>query len=117
MSESTLLPQGPVKGGVVLQCQHCGSESFRHRKSQLNTSILSFFDLDWLNVSADVFVCDDCGFLHWFLEGARADGAGAHLPEENVPPDDTSAPSECAKCREAIPAGSDTCPICGWSYR
>jgi len=30
--------------------------------------------------------------------------------------DDTSEDATCASCRATIPAGSNTCPKCGWSY-
>ena len=30
--------------------------------------------------------------------------------------DDTSEATTCVACRTAIPAGSSTCPKCGWSY-
>ena len=29
---------------------------------------MAFFDLDWLNKSAEVFVCEECGKLEWFLD-------------------------------------------------
>ena len=38
-------------------------------------------------------------------------------PPELPPPDDTSAPSTCAACGAAIPAGVAACPACGWTYR
>lgn len=50
----------------VLKCLVCGSENFSHRKVQLNTSLLTFMNLDWLNKRANCFTCDDCGFIHWF---------------------------------------------------
>lgn len=115
MSDPTREPPAPapVLGGVSLECKHCGSTRFRHRTSQLNTTLLSFLDLDWLNVSADVFVCQDCGFLHWFLGEKTPE---APLPPEEVPADDTSEPSVCLDCGKPIPAGSYTCAACGWSY-
>jgi predicted nucleic-acid-binding Zn-ribbon protein len=32
-------------------------------------------------------------------------------------PDDDSAPTRCLDCRSVIPAGADTCPKCGWTYK
>ena len=54
-------------GGIKLVCKHCGHERFASRSALLNTSGLTFFDLDWLNKNAEVFVCTRCGFLHWVL--------------------------------------------------
>ncbi len=105
---------------VPLKCKHCGSGSFTHRRSQLNTAAMTFFNLDWLNASADIYVCKNCGFLHWFLGASiRRDTTmdDAPLPDEPVPVDDTSVASKCLSCDEAIPPGMDTCPKCGWSYR
>ena len=45
------------------------------------------------------------------------------VPDEEAseaadPPDadDTSEPTVCVSCRGPIPAGTNTCPACGWSY-
>ena len=54
--------------GTELKCPHCAGHSFSRRSSQLNTAGMTFFDLDWMNKSAEVFVCDNCGRLEWFLE-------------------------------------------------
>ena len=106
---------------VRLACKHCGSDRFTHTSGQLNTAAMTFFNLDWLNASADIYVCEDCGFLHWFLgESIRRDKGmdeSVPLPEEPIPVDDTSSPSNCLACGKTIPAGIDGCPGCGWSYR
>lgn len=104
---------------VPLSCQHCGGNSFKHRCSQLNTAVMTFFGFDWLNASADVYVCDNCGYLHWFL-GSSKDNTNSEKnpsPEENTIADDSSLASECLSCGEVIPQGADTCPKCRWSYR
>jgi len=108
---------------VPLKCKHCGSGRFSHRRSQLNTAAMTFFNLDWLNASADIYVCEDCGFLHWFLGSLGAsirrepEMDNVPLPDGPIPADDTSAASECLACGKTIPPGMDTCPKCGWSYR
>lgn len=53
--------------GRKLKCQFCGSEKFSTRKSLLNTRGLTFFEWDWMNKSADNYICDDCGYIMWFL--------------------------------------------------
>ena len=50
-----------------LKCVICGHDSFHHRYAKLNTSILTFFGLDWLNKTADCYVCKSCGYVHWFI--------------------------------------------------
>ena len=54
--------------GKALKCSHCNGQLFTNRKAQLNTAGMAFFDLDWLNKSAEVFVCEECGKLEWFLD-------------------------------------------------
>jgi len=34
----------------------------------LNTRGISFLGLDWANKVADNYVCDRCGYVHWFLQ-------------------------------------------------
>jgi predicted nucleic-acid-binding Zn-ribbon protein len=55
-----------VKGKDV-SCAHCQHDKFYQRSAQLNTSFLSFLGLDWLNRSAECLVCENCGYVHWFL--------------------------------------------------
>lgn len=40
---------------------------FDERQAQLNTAVMSFFDLDWLNKSARCLVCEKCEYIRWFL--------------------------------------------------
>jgi hypothetical protein len=113
-----------------LQCKHCGHGQFVHRNAKLNTGLMEFLDVGWMNRSADVYVCAGCGFLHWFLEPqveeaapvlqnrSLAEEAQSPVPpEEPAPPDDLSEASACLSCGQRIPAGSDTCSSCGWSYK
>ncbi len=55
--------------GKELSCHHCGEKSFvTHNAVQLNTPGMTLFGLDWLNETATVFVCESCGYVHWFLD-------------------------------------------------
>jgi predicted nucleic-acid-binding Zn-ribbon protein len=53
--------------GRALKCPVCGNGSFRSRKAQLNTSVATFFGLDWANRSATCYVCTQCAHISWFL--------------------------------------------------
>lgn len=55
-----------VSKEVEVHCVHCKHERFELEKSLLNTRWLSFFNLDWLNNSANILICKKCGFIHWF---------------------------------------------------
>lgn len=53
--------------GQILRCQVCGHDEFARREALLNTAAATFFNFDWANRSALCFVCDRCGYVHWFL--------------------------------------------------
>jgi len=53
--------------GNKLVCPICSCDKFWNRNAQLNTSVASFFGLDWANKSATCFVCADCTYIYWFL--------------------------------------------------
>ena len=55
-----------VKGNP-LSCPVCSNNLFWFRQAQLNTSVASFFGLDWANRSASCFVCSECTYIFWFL--------------------------------------------------
>ena len=85
--------------GHKLICPHCDGESFQHQEILLNTAAMTFFNLDWLNKSADAFFCRGCGRIEWF--------AGAQV---------TSGPNErgtdCPRCGTYMDAGIAVCPNC-----
>mgnify|MGYP006927631853 CR=1 FL=1 len=53
--------------GEALQCPVCRNRLFWTRQAQLNTSLATFFGLDWANQSATCFVCSNCTHILWFL--------------------------------------------------
>ena len=54
--------------GYKLSCPVCGHNKFWTRQTLMNTRGLTFFNLDWANQSADNYICDNCGYVMWFLE-------------------------------------------------
>ncbi len=55
--------------GRPLTCVVCGTDRFTYREVKLNTTGLTFFDLDWLNRSGTGAICERCGYLHTFVDG------------------------------------------------
>ena len=49
------------------RCLVCGGSHFDERQALLNTTMASFFNVDWANKSAVCLVCRECGYIHWFL--------------------------------------------------
>lgn len=60
-------PQQYEMAGRPLRCLICGHDHFRQQSAQLNTAGATFLGLDWANRSAWCFVCEKCGYIHWFL--------------------------------------------------
>ncbi len=60
---------GPGKyetGGKGIICPHCGNDTFAEGHAQLNTALMTFFKLDWLDETATVLVCTNCSQIQWF---------------------------------------------------
>ena len=50
----------------IQAAKYHGAARFWKGEAQLNTAGLTFLDLDFLNRSATVLRCVDCGHLEWF---------------------------------------------------
>lgn len=60
-------PETIIVRGQPLECHVCRHEHFWTREAQLNTAAATFFNMDWANESAVCIVCDNCGYIHWFM--------------------------------------------------
>ena len=60
-------PEKVAIGGLRLHCEICKKDRFWKRDAQLNTAVATFFNFDWANPTATCYVCDGCGYIHWFL--------------------------------------------------
>ena len=49
-----------------IQCPHCSGRVFQVGEGQLNTALMTFFKLDWLDESATVLICTNCSQIQWF---------------------------------------------------
>ncbi len=54
--------------GKKVSCAHCKGTSFTAKEILLNTWLLSLLRIDWLDSSANVLACDNCGHLTWFAQ-------------------------------------------------
>ena len=78
--QSSLVESGTQKinrrvNGHLLKCPHCGGTQFTQERAQLNTTVMTFFKLDWLNKSADTFICSACGRIEWFMNARIEDAS------------------------------------------
>jgi predicted nucleic-acid-binding Zn-ribbon protein len=53
--------------GKKVVCFHCGGTEFERSNAQLNTATASLVNLDWLNTSAHILTCRNCGRIEWFM--------------------------------------------------
>ena len=113
--------------GIAMNCPVCGAKLregrlavrrhlFEHidfrfdRKAQVHfvpADASDEIELDGCQDSLSL-MCESCGLVVLDL---RSPG-----PDIRTVPDDQSEDAECLSCQSTIPAGSDVCPICGWSY-
>ncbi len=54
--------------GHPLECPVCKNDTFWMRETLMNTKGLTFFKLEWANQQAQNYVCNNCGYVHWFLQ-------------------------------------------------
>lgn len=54
-------------GSTRLSCRVCNHGRFRHRRAQMHGALSSFFDIEWASPSADCYICNQCGYVHWFM--------------------------------------------------
>jgi predicted nucleic-acid-binding Zn-ribbon protein len=59
--------------GRPLKCQVCGHDQFWRHQVLLNTRTLTFFDMEWMNRDATCVVCEQCGYVHWFVSTNTAE--------------------------------------------
>ncbi len=53
--------------GNKLECVICKNDKFWERETLMNTKGMTFLKLDWANKAAQNYICDNCGYVHWFL--------------------------------------------------
>ena len=94
--------------GHELKCPHCANSLFYSRSWLLNTAGMTILNLDWLNQSAENYICSKCGRIEWFT--GKADQI---LP---LSASSTAEPADCLSCGAVIPSGQTSCPDCGWTY-
>jgi hypothetical protein len=56
-----------VANGIQLECTICKGKLFWTRQTLMNTVGMSFLNLDWANKNATNYICNNCGYVHWFL--------------------------------------------------
>ena len=58
--------------GSQLRCQVCDYTRFFRREAALSTGASNVFGQDWANSQASCFICEQCGYVHWFVRARAA---------------------------------------------
>jgi len=66
MTVSSIEAREVSVAGHQLRCQVCDYTRFFRREARLSTGA-SAFGQDWTNSKAECMVCEQCGFVHWFV--------------------------------------------------
>jgi len=59
-----------VIDGHSLLCPVCGQDKFWQRKTALLTPAAAFLNFNWGSKVATNYICDQCGYIYWFLREA-----------------------------------------------
>lgn len=59
-------------GGTSLRCQVCDYTRFYAREAHLSTGASVFFGQDWAHSNATCYICEQCGYVHWFVRTRAA---------------------------------------------
>ncbi|SFH71852.1 hypothetical protein SAMN05192551_102318 [Tindallia magadiensis] len=55
-----------IKGNSLV-CPVCSADEFWERETLMNTAGATFLGFDWANKPAKNYICDNCGYVYWFL--------------------------------------------------
>lgn len=53
--------------GHQLVCPICEGKAFWERETLMNTAGATFLGFEWANKAAANYVCNDCGYVYWFI--------------------------------------------------
>lgn len=56
-----------VINGREVPCPMCGHDRFWTRKTLMNSRGASFLNFDWANKAAENYICEECGYVFWFM--------------------------------------------------
>lgn len=122
--------------GKQLECLICGGTHFTIGKSLLNTRGMAFLNLEWANSEAINYICEECGYILWFMETpnqyfeedfnetqSEVDEIGVDC-EESVANEiaedyekNIANENECPNCFSVINKGDTECANCGYKLK
>ena len=61
-------PRGYAVASKPVRCPHCGGVEFAPGRALLNSRGRTAFGADWLDPSASILVCAECGRIEWYAQ-------------------------------------------------
>ena len=61
-------PRAFSVAGKPVRCPHCGESKFAPAAALLNTRGRTAFGLDWIDPSAFLLICAECGRIEWYAQ-------------------------------------------------
>ena len=61
-------PTGYSVAGKPVRCPHCGGSEFTPGSALLNSRARSAFNVDWMDPTASILICADCGRIEWYAQ-------------------------------------------------
>jgi len=52
-------------------CAVCGGKTFDEKQVKMNSTFLTFLNLDWANRNATALECQSCGHIMWFSQSVH----------------------------------------------
>ena len=54
--------------GRPVRCPHCGGSEFTPSSAMLNSRGRTAFGADWVDPSASILICAECGRIEWYVQ-------------------------------------------------
>ena len=54
--------------GKRVHCPHCGGSEFAPSSAMLNSRGRTAFGADWIDPSASILICAECGRIEWYAQ-------------------------------------------------
>ncbi len=93
-------PTRPVDP-LALACLLCGEACYERGTVLLNTRFASLMGWDMANRAAQIIVCSECSFVHWFVAGAPGIYQALGHDDSRVALQPASGPFSCQVCTYA----------------
>jgi len=61
--------------GRKFQCLVCTKDRFQTHAGKLGSMLTGMLNMEWADRPANCLICENCGFVHWFVPTPAQKGA------------------------------------------